>query len=197
MLGEHAKWREPRFADAKRKVMEQFGLSGRKFSWAVDKIRDSRPLAAIIGLESGLTYLSDEKVNSVIKRWRDILAGRPERDIEVGTDYWDLDRLEVYDFVNKRRCVVERIKEEVTAEEFAELEVLFYIGRNYEFGEVYDKYLKETVDKYRRSSRIEGEMHHLLSKTNLEECIIKGCFAVGKSSLATQLQADSGDESES
>lgn len=196
MLGEHAKWREARFDDTKRKVMEQYGLSGRKFSQAVDKIRDSRPLAAMIGLESSLTYLSDEKLISVVTRWRDTEAGHPDRDTELGTDYLDLDRLDMQDSMKKKRRAVESLKEDITLEEFAELEVLYYVGRNCEFGEVYDDYLNETVDKYGKSPAVDGDMYHILSKTNLEECIVKGCLAVGRPSLAAQLEAESSVESE-
>ena len=61
MLGQHSDWKNDSFTDAKKAVMSYYGISSRKFSRAVDKIRASRELAAMVGFESCLTHLSDEK----------------------------------------------------------------------------------------------------------------------------------------
>ena len=188
MLGERSKWREEQFDEIKSKVMTQYELSGRKFSQALTKIQQCPPLAAIVGLERDLTYLSDEKVIIVIERWKSAQPRRSRTGNQLGIDYFSSDRKEMFDLMKKTREVHRSIANSLTMEEFAELEVLFYIGRNKEFGEVYDDYLKDTVEKYKKHVQFDGEIDHLLSKTNLQDCLADGCTAVGRPSLASKLR---------
>ena len=189
MLGDHETWKEESFLEKKAAVRSRFGLSSNKFSDAANKIRQSRELATLVGIETGLTYLSDDKAIFAIEQW---VKARLERTTDhdiFGPDYFDRDWEE-------DRRVTRELNDAVIAnlsdEEFLDLKVLFYIGRGPEFGEFYDEMIARTVKEHQHTkSRWEG-VHHIMSKTNLLECVIRGCNVVGRPTLAAKLQAFSG-----
>lgn len=89
-LGDQAGWRDPVFDDRRAELMARFDLSGRTFSDAVNAIKGSRALAAIVGMETPLIYLTDEKVLSVAEQW---LAVNPPRVVDPGVFIIPRDRL--------------------------------------------------------------------------------------------------------
>lgn len=186
-LGAHSSWNSESFIDSKSSIMTRFGLSSRKFSAAVDKIQSSRPLAALVGLETELTYLNEEKILHIMKKWLELHTLDNESDDPFGRECIDIDWTSMQRYFDKKCKVNQNLSKFLTYKEFAELEVLFYIGRDRMFGEFYDDYLKDTVRKYQVEEWTEAGLNHLISKTNLLICVSEGCTAVGQSSLAIRL----------
>lgn len=188
MLGDHATWRSPDFAERKQEAMEHFGLSRRKFSAAVTAIRKSRPLAATIGLESEMHHLSDEKAVAVLELWAHSHPVRVYDPKDSGTDYFDRDWGEFDQEWRAARGLDDAILKLLTPEELSDLEVLFYIGRDRVMGEHYDMLLQRTIAKHQNAASLWEGVHHIMSKTNLLDAAVRGAGAVGRPSLAVKLR---------
>lgn len=188
-IGQHASWREAAFDDRKREVMERFGLSSRKFSAAVTAIRRSPPLAASVGLERELRHLSDDKAFAALSLWA---KAHPMKHFDpegIGVNYCDRDWAAYAEDARTARELDEAIIQLLTTEEFADLQVVFYIGRDRVKGEHYEPYLDRTLAVHRAASTRWEATHHIMSKTNLLDALIDGAVAVGRPSLATKLRS--------
>jgi hypothetical protein len=188
MLGDHAKWCDSDFEERKARVRERFGLSSRKLSDAIRAIRNSRPLAARVGLETELKHLGDEKAVAVLERWAQAHPQHADSLDELGTDYFSCD----WDKVAHARQAVEldeAVLQLLNLEELSDLQVLFYVGRDQVYGEHYDEELTRTVTKHRTEKSLSRAIHHLMSKTNLLDAVADGARAVGRPTLAAKLPA--------
>lgn len=188
MIGNHDTWREPSFDDRKREAMELFGLSSRKFSAAVTAIRKSRALAAAVGIESELRYLSDEKAVAALKLWADAHPLKAHDSKDPGIDYFNRDREKFLEALRIARELDDAIIQLLSPEEFADLHVVFYIGRDRLKGEHYDEEIEQTLRVHRvATSRLEC-VHHIMSKTNLLSAVADGVEAIGRPRLADELR---------
>lgn len=193
MLGNRNSWREDGFEQAKQTVMERYNLSGKKFSDAVTKILGSRGLSTIVGHETGLTYLSDENVILVMDEWNKLHpANRPQEgnlDTENSNHIQPMSNLIEAamkpDLVELE--VIKNVLGMLSLEEIADLEALFDVGRGKLFGELYDDLLEKRVQSFQNEASLENAVSHLMSKTNLFECVTYGCKIVGRPSLSEKL----------
>lgn len=189
IIGDHATWREPNFGDKKREVMERFGLSsGRKFTAAVTAIRASRPLAALVGLESELRHLSDDKAVAALGQWAKAHPVKPYDPEDLGIDYFDRDWERYSEEARIARELDETIIQLLTIEEFADLQVVFYIGRDKVKGEHYDKHIDRTLEEHRAAPSRWELVHQIMSKTSVLNAMIDGAAAVGRPSLSGKLR---------
>lgn len=187
ILGDHATWREASFEDKKREAMERFGLSSRKFSAAVSAIRKSRPLASLIGLESELGHLSDDKAIAALELWAKAHPIRPHDPEDLGIDYINLDAGRMREEARIACELNKAIMELLTLEEFADLEAVFYIGRGRVMGEHYQEHLSGTLKEHRAMHSRWGLVDHIMSKTDLLDSLAAGATTVGCPSLAGKL----------
>ncbi len=189
MVGPHSEWGEPEFQERKALAMAKFDLGSRKFSHALTAIRKSRALATLVGLETPLTHLSDEKALRVAQLWADAY---PEREIDpadIGTSYFDRGFEAIEAHARKTQDLVTAASDLLDRNEFADLETLYYLGRNREPGEHYDDNLARTVRKHALAqSRWEG-VSHIMTKTNLLDSIVVGAREAGRPSLSQALRA--------
>lgn len=197
MLGDHATWIEDSFNDKKAAVREKFGLSSGKFSDAVTRIRQSRPLATLVGLETPLTYLTDQKAVFALERWAEAFPPQVHDRYYLGSSYFERDWDKVKEHRRVTKELIDAIIAELTDEEVADLEALFYIGRDRVFGEHYDEMVADAVAERRLAkSRWEGA-YHIMTKTSLLENVILGAATAGRPSLAGRLRAIRPDDSTS
>jgi hypothetical protein len=186
MLGSHTSWGESSFLGKKAAAMAKFRLSGRKFSNAVDKIRQSRELAALVAIEGSLTHLTDEKVLFAATHW---LSLHPLRERSFGrgaVKSSDIDFEEVFEYARTSRALDDVIVANLTNEEFSELEVLYYIGRDRKFGEHYEKMLASTLSINAKAESRLSRVHAVMSKTNFLNGLAQGCKVVGRLDLSTR-----------
>jgi hypothetical protein len=185
-LGDHATWQDDAFLHKKEEVRHRFNLSGKKFSKAVEKIRSSRELAVLVGLESPLKFLSDDKAIYALGRW---CHAKDRYKREVGA--FNQISAESYNRMRAHTDIVKEldgsIVESLTLDEIADLETLFYMGQPQEMGEYYENTVISTADRYRESDHARAMIHHIMAKTNLMEDVVRGCEIVGRPSLARQL----------
>ena len=195
VLGDRNSWREYRFKQAKRAVMQRYSLSSNKFSDAVTKILGSRELSTLVGQEHDLTYLSDESVIFVMGEWNKLHQADKSQEEELGTDSSDrIKSISSYfeaalnpDLAKREREVIKNALNILSLEEIADLEVLFNIGRERLFGEHYDGLLKAKVQSFQKEASLEDTVRDLILKTNFFECVTHGCKIVGRPSLSEKL----------
>ncbi|MBJ7440601.1 MAG: hypothetical protein JHD35_16450 [Sphingopyxis sp.] len=188
MIGEHATWSEESFNDKKAAVQAKFGLGSRKFSDALTKIRGSRPLATLVGLETSLTHLSDEKAIYALTRWAEANPISTAESDGLGTNLFERDWEQVREHRRVTQALVENIIANLSDEDVADLATLFYIGRDRVFGEHYDAKLAGTIAEHKLAkSRWDG-VYHIMTKSSLLENVISGAKAAGRPSLAAKLQ---------
>ncbi len=185
-LPQKADWHRAEFDVAKEAMQNRFALSGRKFSEAVDVIKASREMKAIIGIETPLAYLSDDDLVFVIDQWQRLYpADRVHSPL--GTDYFDPVRIEAM-------VAHDEIAEEVyaallayfTVEKVADLQTIFYMGRDHIPGEFYETCLQERF-KVVRVEGLPSAVRHLMEKTNLQTAIPDAAKRLGRLRLADQL----------
>jgi hypothetical protein len=187
MLGDHATWRDSDFEEKKAHIRKRFGLSSRKLSAAIAAIRKSRPLAARVGLEENLKYLTDEKAVAVLENWAKAHPEHGHDADHLGTDFWKRDFSKIDEHAQRARELNEAVLRLLSLEELSDLQVLFYIGRDNVHGEHYEEDLAKTIAEHQADRNLWDAVHRLMSKTNLLDAVIKGARAVGRPSLAAEL----------
>lgn len=144
-------------------------------------------MAAFVGLETPLTYISDENAVLALGLWTQAHPVRGSDDSDVGMDYFNRDWKKLKEYMHTARALDEVIIQKLTDEEVCDLEVLFYIGSNPEFGEHYEKMLAETVARHGASSSRWADVHHIMSKISLLDGVVRGSRAAGRPSPCGQV----------
>lgn len=187
IVGNQPAWKDESFTEKKRLVMSKFNLSSGKFSDALDKIKNVEPLAALIGIEASLKYLSDEKAIEVMSLWvKDNPRMSKDKFNGLGTNYFEPNWAKHVESWGKTHSLDQAIFELLSIEEFADLESVYYLGRNKSFGELYARQLTITQSNYNNSFTLE-DINHITSKTNLLDAFADGCERMGRPSLAEKL----------
>jgi hypothetical protein len=185
-IGDQSAWKDESFLEKKAQVMKQYGLSSRKFSDAIDAIRQSRPLATLIGQETGLKYISDEKAIEAMRLW---VAGKPatEGGDGLGLDYFERDFEKYREQALRRKRLFESISALLTVQEFAEIQTLYYLGRDQVFGEHHEGLLADMTSTFGKTLTWEA-VDHLLSRISVLDMVADGLVKAGRPSLARKLR---------
>jgi hypothetical protein len=167
-------------------VYNAMGLSSRRFSDAIDAIRQSRPLAALIGQETGLKYISDEKAIDAMRLW---VAGKPaiKGGNGLGLDYFDRDFEKYREQGLRRKRLFESISALLTVQEFAEIQTLYYLGGDQVFGELHEGLLANTTSTFGETLTW-AAVDHLLSRISVLDMVADGLVKAGRPSLARKLR---------
>lgn len=186
ILGNNSTWKDDSFLEKKDIVSTQFSLSRGKFSDAIDSIRKSRPLAALVGLETSLKYLTDEKAVEVLRLWIEANPQKEQAD-DLALNYFDRDWGEYKEWAERAKQLEDSTREMLSMEEFADLQTLYYLGRDLVYGEHYEHLVNEAILAFGQAVTNE-DVRHLMSKTNLLDAVAKGVEQAGRISLARNLQ---------
>jgi hypothetical protein len=187
MLPKRSDWRETAFVEAKAAVIERFRLSGREFSKAIDVIQGNREMRCLIGLETSLVHLSDQNALFAVEQWA---RRHPPRTVGDRPRIVRIADLDLDAIAEDRRIELEvnnRIVEVLTPDEIADLEIIYYIGRNRWFCEHYEEKLDWTRKKHRVTDNLAREVNHLMNKTNFKEAVARGVSTLGRPDLADKL----------
>ena len=184
------RWRDPVFDEVKKTLMTEFGLSGKKFSAAINAIKSSRATCRRLGQTTDLKHLTDAHALFAIGQWALIHPNEPDPE-GLGLD-WEAAR--DFDAMARRHAVekdvIAAISETLTLDEIADLEAIYNVGRLKQFAEHYDGILKLACDR----RHLEGDdlweaVHYLVTKTNLQSGVAHGLFMLGRPDLAAQVKA--------
>lgn len=183
MLPKRENWASAEFDECKRKIKERFALGNRQFSLALNKIQENRGLSGFIGIETDLTHLSDAKAVWLIEQWDNLHPPRTKAD-DLGIDYFRLDRAAMPQRVGDDAKVHEAIMRELTEDEFADAETVFYLARDGVFPEFYEPRLESKKREFRARNDFRQEVCDLMSKTNFRRHFVEGLRSVGRINFA-------------
>lgn len=182
LLPQKSDWTKPEFDTAKTAIRERFGLSSKKFSKALDAIKACRETSAIIGIESPLAHLDDKEVVFAVEQWaRRHPADKPRS--ELGTDYFDPKRFAAMEEDDRIAAEVNAaLLAALSTEKIADLQTLFYMGRDRVPCEFYDRQLEGAL-KELRSADLTIAINHLMEKTNFKVSIAAVAAKLGRTRL--------------
>jgi hypothetical protein len=187
LLPPKTEWTTAAFDVAKQTIRTRYGLSSNKFCTAVNAIQSNREMRAKLGLESKLMHLSDAHARHVIHQWSLLHAARDKANY-LGLDY-SIDRnwSAIVTYSKQKTSVVKAILHELSADDFADVETVYYLGRDGQLSEEYETQLLKTKQQYELENDLTGKVNHILTKTNLLRYLAKGLLRIGKLTLADEL----------
>lgn len=188
MLPPRDRWTEPEFDTAKAAIMARFGIGSRQFSAAVDIIKNHREMGGLIGIEFNLAHLTDEHARQLIDEWSKVHPLHPAVEI-ICTDYFDRDWDKMRKDIERAQAANEAVLRLLSPAEIADLETVYYIGRERIFCEHYERQIQVTLEKYRLRTDNKPQVAHLMAKTNLLHEVAQGMDILGRRRLAAELRA--------
>lgn len=139
---------------------------------------------ALVGIETPLSRIEDEVAVFALergpRRTRLMIRRRSRRAPTTSTA--------MKRHAQTSNSLDETIIGNLDVEQISDLEVLFYTGRESEFGELHEVGYRHVLEK-NRLEKPPAYVHHLMSKTNLLDAVVTGCRIVGRPSLGETLQA--------
>jgi len=184
MLPHRDMWRSKEFADAKNKIKSRYQLSNTQLSLALNVIQGSRELNALLGVESTLMHLSDEKSEWLAKQWR---LMHPARD-ETGTVVSGFAAIRaLIESAADDGEVVKAVAAKLTEDELADVDAMFYIALTRAPSEHYEDRVADAKLKHVARGDKFATVDHLISKTNFLSCIRLAAERLGRPSLARRL----------
>lgn len=181
-------WKTDAFTHAKQAIRDDYGLSSNQFSRAVDVIKGNRAMKALYGELSQLGGMTDEIAIFIMNAWleREIERRTPSED---GMDWAGAERIDkLFEDLPKAAAFRTKLAKRLSANECADLETLFYFGRDGHYAELYEKDLARNRSKYVREKDPVSTAQHVLTKTNFADCFAAGIRRVGRADLAEQLE---------
>lgn len=175
--------------DTKNLIKQQFSLSSNKLGAAIDVIQANRELGGLLGIEFALKHLTDEHAGFVFKRWLILHPPKPlGSGADIGLDYSGSRDLEAAQLDSSARVeAYEAVIKELEPEEVSDLETIFYLGRDRDYPEYYEQRLEGTMKQHRQALSSRASVHHLFSKMNLLDEVVKGVRRLGRARLAAEL----------
>jgi len=181
-------WTEPLFDQQKALVKARYNLSNRQFSKALDVIQCNREMKAIIGVESDLLHISDDEIVWAIEQWKRLHPPRDGDGKSPGTDYFDAARFEGMKEERTTRIeVFDEIEWRLKAPKLAEIEAIYYLGRDRLFPEYYERRIDRAKKEHAAANDPKAEIAHLMLKTNFPTCVQSAAAKIGRLSLVERL----------
>ncbi|WP_022699907.1 DUF3775 domain-containing protein [Oceanicaulis alexandrii] len=187
-MPDRANWNSDKYTEARAAMMNRFDLSGRKFSDALTKLQESRELNQLIGEPRQLFHLTDEHAELVIKQWCRLHPNRESKGDIVGIDYLQRSHEEMVARREEEREVYANLLEALSNDEIADIDTLFYMGRDVRYGEHYEAMLEANKREHDITNDRMVSLSHVLSKTSFAHELAKGLDRVGRSDLAEHLR---------
>jgi hypothetical protein len=168
--------------------MSPFGTS-RASSKALDAIQSNREMKAILGVETPLLHISDDEIVWVVEQWRRLHSPRDEDDNDLGIKLSDDATFDaMMEDIAKHNEVIAEIEKRIAGDKLAELEAIFYLGRDHIFPEYYERYVEETKKEHAIASDPRVKLEHLIDKTNFLHSVQLSATKLGRLSLAKRLE---------
>lgn len=187
IVGPKPSWTEDAFLDRKAYAMAQFGLSSRSFSKALDAVKASRELKNLIEVESDLLHVSEAKIMEIVALWLDANppkpANTPSRVVTAASISFD----DIMHYGDKVDALNRAVMKLLTVEEFADLQTIYYLGRDRRFGEKYPSLFETTLAEHRHAKERNALFHHILSKKNFIDGLVIGLRRVGQPAVGEKV----------
>lgn len=179
-------WDSQEFVESSIAIKSRFGLMNGQFSKALNKIQENRGLAGLIGIESDLIDLSDQKAEFLLQQWDKLHPPRDQSD-NAALDYFaERD----WEAIAGRRAteaeVITDIMATLSEDEFADAATIFYLARDHGFPEFYERQLERKKAEFAARQDFRQVVYDLMSKTNFRRCFVEGLRIVGRLALSDQ-----------
>jgi hypothetical protein len=190
LLPARANWITPAFDGAKDLIKARYRLSSGKFSAALDAIQTNREMSALLGVETPLAHLSDEHLRLIAQEWSTCNPPREQSSedegagIVLGSALFERTR-----GPSPRAQAVTRLATILSLQEVADLDVVFYLGRDRLLPETYEAQLARTLKAHAVKGDTRIPLQHVFTKMNLLSCLATGLRRLGRPSLAEHLKA--------
>lgn len=180
-------WTEPLFDQQKVLIKARYNLSNRQFSKALDVIQSNREMKAVIGVESDLLHISDDEIVWVVEQWKRLHPASDKSD-SLGTDYFEAVRFERMKEERAIRIeVFDEIEWRLNAAKLAEMEAIYYLGRDRLFPEYYEWRVDLAKKEHGAANDPKAEIAHLMLKTDFLTCVQSAAAKIGRLSLVERL----------
>ncbi|MGO7632712.1 hypothetical protein [Rhizobium leguminosarum] len=186
LLPDRDKWASQEFSVAKEHIRDRFGLSNGAFTSCLDVIQKNREMRALIGLETGLMFLTDETIVSVAAEWRKIHPMRTTESQSLRTSF-QVDLREMLTDRTGHREIIHGLIERLSLDEIAELRALFNLGGDPYFTEFYEDAVRGGRKQPELASNPSGYLSRIIDKTNLLTCLQRSTHRLGRLALSTKL----------
>jgi hypothetical protein len=176
------------FYDIREALKTRFGIGNNKYSDALDLIQQNREARLLIGIESELQSLTDEKCRLLVSKHNELY---PANDSEIEPKI--LSSSAQFSELFKRGrssdvVIYKELLEVLSREDIADAGVIFYLGRNDELPETYEKRFMMSCRHFDNGGKPPEHLQHVFSKTNFRDRFTAGLGALGKGKLATELE---------
>lgn len=187
LLPPRSGWADPTFDDARDLATKRFGISKKQFTISLDKMQETRELKAVLGIETPLIHLSDDKAIFLAEQWK--IIHPPREPSELGFDISDPKDFEkLFENADEERAARGNIEAELTVDEIADAETIFYLARDKVYSEYYEISLEQTKKEYQARNDIRREIHDLMQKTSFLMMFEAGVRKLGRLDLANRLR---------
>ena len=192
MLPPRQDWGSKSFDDCKQAIIDRYDLGSRQFSLALNKIQETRELSRLLGIETDLLHLSDQKAEVLLAEW-DRLHPPREPKSDLGIDYFrDHDWGKIKKRMEAEAEVYSIIMKELSEDEFADAETIFYLARDGVFSEYYEIRVERKKAEFRARNDYRQEVHDLMSKTSFRQHFVEGLRLVGRSKSFSVIRSELG-----
>lgn len=188
MLPPLAEWNSHAFTIAKEAIKKRFGLGSKHFSDALNVVKANRQMRGMLGEETALTSLADAKAIKVIEEWRKLHPPRDPNEEPAVVNGSDITFEDLMRDVPIRKAVMKTLLTELGDAEAAELEALYYLGRDGYLPELFDAKVAQVKRKQAVERDLPEQLRHLIDKTNFLQCLQIGAKKAGRLALAAQLE---------
>ena len=182
-------WGEQMFDESKATIRKTYNLSSNGFQHVIAVIEATRELRGIIGLESDLLHLKDEDILWVTQQWRRL---HPKRDRNERLGIHIVNAADLREEILTERTAEQEvccaIAERIDTKKFAELEALFYLGRDRHHSEYYEEMVEKKIRDHAAAKDKAEEIRNLMSKTNFLVCLSAVASKVGRLRLSVSLK---------
>lgn len=187
MLPPLAEWKTDAFNAAKEAIKKRFGLGSKHFTDALNIIKANREMRGMLGRASEPVFLSDAKAIRVLEEWRKLHPPRDPAAEPAVINGADISVEDLMEGMAVQRAVLKTLLQELTGDEIAELEALYYLGRDGYWAEQFDDRIAHVKRKQAVEQDLPEQLRHLIDKTNLLQCLQIGAKRAGRLVLAGQL----------
>lgn len=188
MLPPRNKWAEDGFVHARDAVKQRCSIGSNKFSDAIKIIEKHREIGQIIGLRFHLLHLTDEHALFAMEKWLPTYTPPNEEVIEL-SDYLKNHRDEIEAYTRACNAATTEITSTLSLDEIADLEVIFYFGREGVPSEYYENRVSAARAEVVLSRNPISLVPHLVEKRNFAQCLAAGIEKLGRPDLAGQIRA--------
>lgn len=181
------KWKGPIFEQKKQSTLARYNLTSDQFSEAMNVIRSNREMKALVGEETTLMYLPDHMVVSVVQQW---IKLHPQRSGNMPATIEAVDQGVIEAIMERSGTlaeVVSALQTYLTDQQLAELQVIYYLGRDRWFPEFYEDQVQRTRVQHSLVQNTTQQITHLMQKPNFLQALVQALPRIGRPSLAARL----------